>query len=181
MMNDRLKLFAPLIIFVLLATVFFVLQKRIASGEYDPSALPSQLVGKELPEFSLSELENASITLTRDNLDRLPALVNVWATWCIACRAEHAYLNQLAESGVTLYGLNYKDERPAALQWLSRLGNPYVLNLFDEQGKLGLNMGVYGAPETYVLDQNGKVRYRHVGVMSETVWQEKILPLRIQW
>lgn len=180
-MSDRLKLFAPLIVFVLLAGMFFVLQKRIASGEYNPSALPSQLIGKNIPEFSLTVLNDPSLTLGRDDLDRMPALINVWATWCIACRVEHAYLNQLAENGVTIYGLNYKDERAAALQWLSRFGNPYILNLFDERGKLGLNMGVYGAPETYVLDSRGKIRYRHVGIMSDSVWQEKILPLGINW
>ena len=180
-MSERLKLFAPLIVFAVLALVLLVLQNRIVTGAYDPSALPSKLIGKALPPFNLTLLDNAQVPLTNEQLDQFPALVNVWATWCIACRAEHAYLNHLAESGITIYGLNYKDERPAALQWLARLGNPYELNIFDEHGKLGLNMGVYGAPETYVLDRQGIVRYRHVGVMSETVWQEKIRPLGIRW
>ena len=119
--------------------------------------------------------------ITSINLNNKAALLNVWATWCVSCRVEHAYLNTLAEKGITIFGLNYKDDQQKANQWLTRLGNPYQLNLFDVNGKLGLNMGVYGAPETYVLDANGIVRYRHVGVVDENVWQSKILPLGLNW
>ena len=180
-MAGRIKLFIPLIVFLLLAAVFLRLEQRMVTGDYDPSALPSALIGKPVPAFTLSTLTDAEAQKTAADLDLRPALINVWATWCVACRVEHAYLNQLAENGITIYGLNYKDERDEALLWLERLGNPYRFNLFDEQGRLGLNLGVYGAPETYVIDAEGIIRYRHVGVMDEKVWQKKIVPLGLQW
>ena len=174
---SRIKLFIPLLVFILLALVFLQLEKRMISGDYDPSMLPSALIGKPLPEFNLTTLDNPNSVITSLELNNKAALLNVWATWCVSCRVEHAYLNTLAEKGITIFGLNYKDDQQKANQWLARLGNPYQLNLFDVNGKLGLNMGVYGAPETYVLDANGIVRYRHVGVVDEKVWQSRILPL----
>ncbi|HAW13895.1 MAG TPA: DsbE family thiol:disulfide interchange protein [Cellvibrionales bacterium] len=179
--SSRIKLFIPLVVFALLALVFLQLEKRMISGDYDPSMLPSALIGKPLPEFNLATLDNPNTVITSINLNNKAALLNVWATWCVSCRVEHAYLNTLAEKGITIFGLNYKDDQQKANQWLTRLGNPYQLNLFDVNGKLGLNMGVYGAPETYVLDANGIVRYRHVGVVDEKVWQSKILPLGLNW
>ncbi len=179
--SSRIKLFIPLVVFALLALVFLQLEKRMISGDYDPSMLPSALIGKPLPEFNLATLDNPNTVITSINLNNKAALLNVWATWCVSCRVEHAYLNTLAEKGITIFGLNYKDDQQKANQWLTRLGNPYQLNLFDVNGKLGLNMGVYGAPETYVLDANGIVRYRHVGVVDENVWQSKILPLGLNW
>lgn len=179
--SSRIKLFIPLVVFVLLALVFLQLEKRMISGDYDPSMLPSALIGKPLPEFNLATLDNPNTVITSINLNNKAALLNVWATWCVSCRVEHAYLNTLAEKGITIFGLNYKDDQQKANQWLTRLGDPYQLNLFDVNGKLGLNMGVYGAPETYVLDANGIVRYRHVGVVDEKVWQSKILPLGLNW
>lgn len=178
---SRVKLFIPLVVFVLLSLVFFQLEKRMVSGDYDPSMLPSALVGKPLPEFSLTTLDNADKTIESIELNNKPALLNVWATWCVSCRVEHAFLNDLAEKGIRIFGLNYKDDREKANRWLARLGNPYQLNLFDVDGKLGINMGVYGAPETYVIDANGIVRYRHVGIVDERVWQSKILPLGLNW
>jgi len=178
---SRIKLFIPLLVFILLALVFLQLEKRMISGDYDPSMLPSALIGKPLPEFNLTTLDNPNSVITSLELNNKAALLNVWATWCVSCRVEHAYLNTLAEKGITIFGLNYKDDQQKANQWLARLGNPYQLNLFDVNGKLGLNMGVYGAPETYVLDANGIVRYRHVGVVNEKVWQSRILPLGLNW
>ena len=180
-MLNRLKLFIPLFVFLLLALVFWSLEQRIISGDHDPSALPSALVGKAVPTFNLPSLNDAEVQLTNADLNQLPALLNVWATWCISCRVEHAYLNALSTRGINVYGLNYKDDREDAKLWLSRLGNPYLLNLFDSEGKLGLNLGVYGAPETYVIDRKGIIRYRHVGVMDEKVWQSKIVPLGLDW
>ena len=180
-MSERLKLFIPFFIFLLLAIAFFSLQMRRSTGDFDPNALPSARVGQVLPEFSLSNLRDESEMLTVDSLPGTPYLLNVWATWCVSCRVEHAYLNELAELGVVIVGLNYKDERDAAIKWLARLGDPYKINLFDENGSLGLDLGVYGAPETYVIDGDGVVRYRHVGVMDEKVWQRKIIPLGISW
>jgi cytochrome c biogenesis protein CcmG/thiol:disulfide interchange protein DsbE len=178
---SRIKLFIPLLVFILLALVFLQLENRMISGDYDPSMLPSALIGKPLPEFNLTTLDNPNSVITSLELNNKAALLNVWATWCVSCRVEHAYLNTLAEKGITIFGLNYKDDQQKANQWLARLGNPYQLNLFDVNGKLGLNMGVYGAPETYVLDANGIVRYRHVGVVNEKVWQSRILPLGLNW
>jgi cytochrome c biogenesis protein CcmG/thiol:disulfide interchange protein DsbE len=103
--------------------------------------------------------------------------LNVWATWCPACRDEHPYLVELAESGVNVIGLNYKDEAKAALNWLATLGNPYRFNIYDPRGSLGFDLGVYGAPETYIIDTHGVVRFRHVGVVNEKVWIEKLKPV----
>lgn len=177
----RVKLFIPLLVFVVLSAVFFHLESRIITGDYDPSTLPSALVGKPLPEFNLTTLADPNREITAIDLNGKPALLNVWATWCVSCRVEHSYLNSLANEGVTIFGLNYKDDRVQATRWLSRLGNPYKLNLFDVDGKLGLNMGVYGAPETYVLDAQGIIRYRHVGVMDAKVWRSRVLPLGLDW
>jgi cytochrome c biogenesis protein CcmG/thiol:disulfide interchange protein DsbE len=105
-----------------------------------------------------------------------PALINVWATWCFSCRVEHPYLLELAEQGVTIYGLNYKDEPAKASQWLVDLGNPYSETVVDQNGEFGLDLGVYGAPETYVIDAKGVIRHRHVGVVDEQVWLEQLQP-----
>lgn len=104
-------------------------------------------------------------------------LFNVWATWCISCRVEHAYLQQLADTGVKIYGVNYKDDSAAARQWLRELGDPYVDNIADVQGSLGLDLGVYGAPETYFVDRQGIIRYRHVGVIGARVWETLLQPI----
>ncbi len=106
-----------------------------------------------------------------------PALVNVWATWCPSCKVEHPYLNQLAQQGVVIHGVNYKDDNAAALKWLAEFHNPYQLDIRDEQGSLGLDLGVYGAPETFLIDAKGIIRYKHVGVVDATVWREQLAPL----
>lgn len=170
---SRLKLFIPLIIFVMMAGLFLYALK---SKDYDPQDLPSALLGQTLPEFSLATLESDKLLTAKDIVGDV-MLLNVWATWCISCRVEHKYLNELAEKGVKIVGIDYKDERPKALEWLAKLGNPYAVNLYDVDGKLGLDLGVYGAPETYLVDKSGVIRYKHVGVVDLTVWQEKIKPL----
>jgi len=180
-MSEKIKLFIPLIFFLLLAAVFLTLQIRRSTGDFDPNALPSARIGQELPVFQLSALFDAEKIITNNELPKQAFLLNVWATWCVSCKVEHPYLNELSGLGITVVGLNYKDERAPAIGWLKRLGNPYLLNVFDEQGSLGLNLGVYGAPETYVVDEAGIVRYRHVGVLNKKVWQQKIVPLGIRW
>ncbi len=145
----------------------------------DPTLLPSALVNRPLPAFQASILEDPKRMVTPEDLKGEVALLNVWATWCPSCRAEHETLRTLAEQGVVIYGVNYKDERDKALYWLQALGDPYRLNINDEAGQLGIDLGVYGAPETYLLDKQGVIRYRHVGVLDERVWQEDFLP-RIQ-
>ncbi|MGH1485479.1 MAG: DsbE family thiol:disulfide interchange protein [Cellvibrionaceae bacterium] len=167
----RFKLFIPLIIFVVLSVFFW------RGLSLDPSAMPSALIDKIFPEFSLPRLDNESQLTTRNDLLGDITLVNIWATWCVSCRVEHPYLNKLAESGVRIVGLNYKDESAAARQWLTDLGNPYQWNIVDKEGRLGVDLGVFGAPETYLLDKSGVIRYKHVGVVDQRVWDERFLPL----
>jgi len=159
----KLKYFLPLLIFVLLG--FFLLR----GIELDPDELPSPLVGKPVPLFQLPELLTEK-TLTPDDLKGRVVLLNVWATWCISCKIEHPYLLQLSEEGVIIIGLNYKDDRRQALLWLENLGNPYDFTIVDADGRLGLDLGVFGAPETYLIDKNGIIRHKHVGVINEQVW-----------
>lgn len=166
-MAPRLKLFLPLVLFVLLALF-------LARGlKLDPKELPSALIDQPFPEFDLPELGGAG-SITRADVVGAPALFNVWATWCISCRVEHPYLQTLADKGVPIYGINYKDDDAAAMQWLENLGDPYVANIVDRAGSLGLDLGVYGAPETYFVDAQGTVRYRHVGVIDERVWRTRL-------
>jgi cytochrome c biogenesis protein CcmG, thiol:disulfide interchange protein DsbE len=169
-MPARLKLFLPLILFGILA-VFLVRGLQL-----DPTALPSALIDQPLPEFSLTALGSGE-PLDRNAVTGQVALFNVWATWCVSCRVEHPYLTQLAQEGVAIYGINYKDEDQAALQWLQELGDPYIASIADRQGTLGLDLGVYGAPETYLVDAKGVVRYRHVGVVDEKVWTGILAPI----
>jgi cytochrome c biogenesis protein CcmG/thiol:disulfide interchange protein DsbE len=166
-MSSRLKLFVPLGLFALLAALLF------RGLSLDPQALPSALIDKPLPQFSLPALAQNGQISTEDIAGE-PMLLNVWATWCISCRVEHPYLQRLSESGVTIYGLNYKDDPVAARSWLKDLGDPYRANIVDAQGSLGLDLGVYGAPETYFIDASGVVRYRHVGVIDERVWEGRL-------
>jgi cytochrome c biogenesis protein CcmG/thiol:disulfide interchange protein DsbE len=171
--GPRLKLFLPLILFALLAIVLF------RGLELDPSEMPSALIDRPLPAFSLPQLGQTGL-LSQADVKGQPALLNVWATWCISCRVEHPYLKQLADKGIPIFGVNYKDDDSAAQRWLDELGNPYRFNIADREGTLGLDMGVYGAPETYLLDANGVVRYRHVGVVDDKVWQTILEPRYLQ-
>ena len=166
-MHNRLLLFIPLILFSLLS---LFLWKGLS---LDPKLLPSALVGKPFPDFKEFALLDAKRELNQDDLKGQPMLVNVWATWCPSCRQEHEQLLHIAKSGkIGIIGLNYKDDRNAASQWLQTLGNPYQFTIFDDTGMLGLDLGVYGAPETYLLDATGKIRHRHIGVVTEESWQE---------
>lgn len=171
-MRPSLKYFLPLGIFIGIALFLF-----IGLG-MDPRLVPSPLIGKPAPEFSLPTLEDPQKTLRVQDLRGKVALLNVWATWCVSCRAEHPVLMALAKQGeVDIYGLNYKDTRPEAVQWLQFYGNPYVSNAFDADGRAGIDWGVYGTPETFVIDTKGVVRYKHVGPLDEAVLQQRILPL----
>jgi cytochrome c biogenesis protein CcmG/thiol:disulfide interchange protein DsbE len=169
-MPARLKLFLPLVLFAALALFLF------RGLELNPRELPSALIDRPLPAFSLPALGEERL-LSRDDVTGRAALLNVWATWCVSCRMEHPFLRQLAERGVPIYGINYKDDDAAARRWLEELGDPYLANVADREGSLGLDLGVYGAPETYLLDAAGVIRYRHVGVVDERVWQGTLGPL----
>ncbi|MEH1423441.1 DsbE family thiol:disulfide interchange protein [Klebsiella pneumoniae] len=154
-MNRKL-LFIPLVLFLALAAALFWQLMRNAEGD-DPTTLESALI------------------------DGKPLLLNVWATWCPTCRAEHQFLNGLAQQGVRVVGMNYKDDRQKAMSWLQRLGNPYRLSLYDGNGMLGLDLGVYGAPETFLIDGQGIIRWRHAGDLNERVWREELQPLWDQY
>lgn len=138
----------------------------------DPRKVPSPLIGKPMPDFSLPTLEGKPALLTAQDLRGRPALVNFWASWCAACKIEHPLLMQIARgSKVRLIGFNYKDEIPAARAWLQREGNPYELNALDAAGQAGLDWGVYGAPETFVLDSQGVIVFKQIGPMTLEAWQ----------
>lgn len=169
-MSQRLKLFVPLGLFALLAVLLF------RGLSLDPQALPSALVDRPLPDFQLPRLADGQTT-QRSDITGQPMLLNVWATWCISCRVEHPYLQRLADEGVVIYGINYKDDTDAARRWLADLGDPYRASVVDEAGSLGLDLGVYGAPETYFVDGRGVVRYRHVGVIDERIWTTRLAPI----
>ncbi len=174
MMNK--KLFLPLIFFVALIVTFFVQLQRNGQGD-DPKALESALVGQAVPSARLYDLFTNQQVNQKIFQQGKPILLNVWATWCPTCYSEHQYLNRLAEQGISIIGVNYKDQRDKAINWLQRLNNPYQQVLFDEKGSFGLDLGVYGAPETFIIDGNGIIHYRHAGDLNEKVWQQKIQPI----
>ncbi|TBU98264.1 DsbE family thiol:disulfide interchange protein [Stutzerimonas kirkiae] len=166
----RLMLLLPLALFLVVAVFLY-------RGLFlDPSALPSALIGKPLPEFTLPSVEDEQRSIRTADF-KGPALVNVWATWCVACKVEHPVLNRLAEQGVTIYGIDYKDVNADAIQWLREFHDPYQLNVRDESGSLGMDLGVYGAPETFLIDRQGIIRHKFVGVIDERVWREQLAPL----
>lgn len=175
-MKRRLILFIPLLI--ALGMGLFLWQGL----KLDPRELPSALIGKPFPAFSLNTVKDPDVVLTEDVLKGEVSLVNVWATWCVSCRQEHPELVRIAdESGIKIFGLNYKDTRPEAIRWLEEYLDPYQFSLFDEDGRVGLDLGVYGAPETYIIDKEGIVRYRFVGVIDRQVWLNELLPEVNKW
>ncbi len=160
----------PLVIFICLAILF-------ARGlQLDPHKLPSALIGKPLPVFTLTTLDGK--TISEKDLQGKVLLLNVWASWCLTCRVEHAELMNIAASHqILIYGLNYKDQLDAANSWLQAFGNPYVATIYDPKGMFALNLGVYGVPETYLIDKQGIIRYKQVGEITNNNWQSVILPL----
>ncbi len=160
-----------IVAFVALVAVFYVGLQR------DPSALPSPYIGKAAPTFDLPSLTRADTRVGSESLAGQIALVNVWATWCVGCREEHDFLMQIAREGaVPIYGINWRDNRDDALRWLSQYGDPYVDSGFDGDGRVGIDWGVYGAPETFLLDANGIVLYKHLGPLSDAVWEREFAP-----
>lgn len=145
----------------------------------NPREVPSPLIDKPVPVFELPQVHAPEERLSSADLTRQPvALFNVWASWCVACRQEHPFLMELARNDVVpIYGLNYKDERSDAIAWLARHGNPYRASAHDHDGRVGIDWGVYGVPETFLVDGQGKIRYKHIGPLTPQVWREKIEPL----
>lgn len=165
--------------FALPLAIFAVLLVLLGIGlKLDPREVPSPLIGKPAPHFELPQLREATKTFTeRDMLGKVWVL-NVWASWCVSCREEHPVLLDLAASGaVPIYGLNYKDRREDGLAWLKGMGDPYRLSIYDLDGRVGIDYGVYGVPETYVIDKAGVIRYKRIGPLTPQIVKEKVLPL----
>jgi len=165
--------------FLLPLGVFLGLVVFLAAGlKLNPREVPSPLIDKPAPAFSLTQLENPAQTIRRDDLLGKVWMLNVWASWCVACRQEHPLLVKFAQSKLLpIYGLNYKDSRPDGLQWLARFGNPYDASLFDQDGRVGIDWGVYGVPETFIIDRQGVVRFKHIGPLTPDVIRSRIEPL----
>lgn len=165
--------------FLIPLVVFGLLVGFLAVGlTLNPREVPSPLIGKPVPPFRLPRLHEPEKTFSPDDLRGKVWMLNVWASWCGGCKEEHPILMKLAQSGeVAVYGMDYKDRREDALAWLRRHGNPYPITAMDEQGRVGIDYGVYGVPETYVIDKQGVIRYKQIGPLDDEIVTNKILPL----
>ncbi|MBS3955852.1 DsbE family thiol:disulfide interchange protein [Methylicorpusculum oleiharenae] len=159
--------------------IFFVLVIFLGIGlKLNPREVPSPLIGKPVPHFQLAQLHAPDQTFSPEQMKGKVWLLNVWASWCVSCRAEHPVLNEFARTGqVEIIGLNYKDEPADARQWLAQLGNPYTISVMDTEGMAGLDWGVYGVPETFVIDKKGLVRFKLTGPVDPNNLQTEIMPL----
>ena len=165
--------------FLLPLALFLVLVGFLAVGlQRDPREVPSPLIGKPAPAFSAARMDDMAQRISRQDLLGKVWVLNVWASWCAPCREEHPVVSAFARSGAApVYGLNYKDQLAAGRAWLLQQGNPYTATLVDPDGRIGLDFGVYGVPETFVIDKTGTVRFKHVGVLTPAVVRERIEPL----
>jgi cytochrome c biogenesis protein CcmG, thiol:disulfide interchange protein DsbE len=171
-MPKSLRALLPLALFAALAALLY-----FGLGT-DPRKVPSPLVGKPVPQFTLPTLQDPQRTVSDADLRGQVSLVNVWFSTCVSCRAEHRQLMAIAkESGVQIVGLNWKDDKPDALQMLRQFGNPYHVIAFDQDGRVGIDWGVYGAPETFIIDRKGTIRYKQIGPIDQTVWRETLRPI----
>lgn len=159
--------------------IFLILVAFLGVGlTLNPREVPSPLVGKPAPAFSLPTVADPGRQLGSDQLRDRVSLLNVWASWCASCRQEHPLLVDLARQGkVAIFGLNYKDTRPEAQRWLAALGDPYLASAFDQDGRVGIEWGVYGVPETFVIDRRGVIRHKHIGPITPAAWEETLWPL----
>jgi cytochrome c biogenesis protein CcmG, thiol:disulfide interchange protein DsbE len=166
------KAFIPLLI-------FGVLLGFLAVGlSLNPREIPSPLINKPAPVFSLPALDAPDQKISAQDLRGKVWILNVWASWCVACRIEHPLLVEFSKSGtVPIYGLNYKDKRDDAIRWLTNFGNPYTRSLSDTDGLVGIDFGVYGVPETFVIDKQGVIRMKHIGPVTPEVLRDDIIPL----
>jgi cytochrome c biogenesis protein CcmG, thiol:disulfide interchange protein DsbE len=171
-MMPRLKQFAPLLMFAVIAVgLGFALTN-------DPRKMPSMLIDRPAPKFALTALEAGSTGFQTEDLAGKVSLVNIFASWCAGCRVEHPTLLRIAKEGaIPLYGINWKDKPGDGLKWLKSQRNPYLKVGDDQNGRLGIDLGVTGVPETFVVDRTGRIRYRHAGPITEDVWQETFEPL----
>lgn len=165
--------------FMIPLVVFLVLAAFLAIGlRLNPREIPSSLIGRQAPAFRLPQLNAPDKHFAEQDMTGRVWLLNIWASWCAPCREEHPLLMQIAQSGaVPIYGLNYKDQPADAISWLERYGDPYALSVEDRNGRVGIDYGVYGVPETYVIDKLGVIRYKRIGPVTSSLWRDKILPL----
>jgi len=159
--------------------IFAGLVALLAAGlTLNPREVPSPLIGKPAPQFRLPQLHQPGSTFAPAELKGKVWVLNVWASWCAACRDEHPVLTELARQRLApLYGLNYKDKRDEAIAWLKRFGDPYEASIHDADGRVGIDYGVYGVPETYVIDKLGVIRYKRIGPVTPAILKDKIAPL----
>jgi cytochrome c biogenesis protein CcmG/thiol:disulfide interchange protein DsbE len=167
-----IRFMLPLVAFLAMAIFLF------AGLSLNPRQVPSPLIDKPAPDFTMQQLHNSEMEFaSKDNLGKV-WLLNVWASWCAPCRDEHPLLVQVANAGIVpVYGINYKDDRDTAIQWLRQLGDPYTVSVVDPEGRVGIDYGVYGVPETYVIDKQGIIRHKQIGPVTVKSMQETILPL----
>ena len=162
----------PLVVFAILIPVFMIGLGR------NPNELPSPFIGKPAPQFELPTLRDPARSIGTTDFEGKTVLVNVWATWCVGCRQEHEFLLALAESGaIPIYGINWRDTRTEAIRWLDQLGDPYVASADDRDGRVGIDWGVYGAPETFLVGADGTVLHKHLGPLSPPIWERDFVPL----
>lgn len=168
-----------LALYLLPLAAFLVLAGFLLRGlSLNPREVPSPLINQPAPDFKLARLAQPQETFAPAELKGQVWMLNVWASWCVACRVEHPLLVQLARSkAVPIVGLNYKDMPDAALGWLAQFGDPYVFSVTDRDGRVGIDYGVYGVPETFVIDAKGMIRYKQIGPITEEVWRSRMLPL----
>lgn len=162
----------PLGVFLLIGIAFAIGLTK------DPRRMSSELINQPFPSFSLSALYNEAETLTEDIVKGQVSLINVFGSWCVACNVEHPILMDIAtRKDVTLIGMDWRDERPKAKKWLAKRGNPYEKIIFDNESVLAITLGVTGAPESFITDKTGQIRYKHVGVITPDIWSETLLPI----
>lgn len=166
------RAFLPLLVFITLAAFL-----AVGLG-LNPRHVPSPLIGRPAAAFSLPQLHDATRRISTQDMQGKVWILNVWASWCAACRDEHPALLDLAQSGrVPIIGLNYKDQRDAGIAWLAQDGDPYLASGFDHDGRVGMDYGVIGVPETYVIDQRGIIRFKHTGPLTPAIIQKNLMPL----
>ena len=162
----------PLVVFALMVGLLW------RGLSLDPKLVPSPLIDKQAPAFSLAMLEDPSRKLATSDLAGQVWVLNVWASWCVSCRAEHEVISKLASRNlVTVVGLNYKDEPADATRWLKQYGNPYAASVIDRDGRVGIDWGVYGVPETFVIGADGLIKYKHIGPVTHESLEQKIMPV----
>ncbi|MGD2118027.1 MAG: DsbE family thiol:disulfide interchange protein [Chromatiales bacterium] len=170
------KAVIPLAVFLVLVGLFWFVLKKIDEGEYDPRDIPTEFIGKSVPAFNLPNLLDATDQVKASDYQGKPWLLNVWGTWCAECWREHEYMLSLSRQGVPIVGINWRDDANEAKAMLRQNGNPFAEVGFDPKSDAVIDLGVYGAPETFLVDANGIIREKHKGAMQPQVWKEKFQP-----